>query len=130
MILLNGSSGFIDAHMVYIFLFQNFKSPQVLSQFEFSNEWGNDPTKEFFIKCIKELSSLDLLRFIKWTTGLACIPYGGFEKKIKIVPRNRFYAHTCITVWYFEMERFNSYERFKEKFLMYLASSVNATLDD
>ena len=118
-------------HIWYTFsFFQDFTSPQVLSQFEFSNEWGNDPTKEFFIKCIKELSSLDLLRFIKWTTGLACIPYGGFEKKIKIVPRNRFYAHTCITVWYFEMERFNSYERFKEKFLMYLASSVNATLDD
>lgn len=82
----------------------------------------NDPTIEFFKRKIGEFSQLELCRFLKCITGFVSIPYGGFQKKLKIIPSHRNYAHTCITVFTLEMKRYTDYKQFEEDFMLFVYS--------
>jgi serine/threonine protein kinase len=52
-------------------------------------------TTEIITKALKRLTQEELRLFLKWTTGLPSIPYGGLQNKIRIQPSDSFYAHTC-----------------------------------
>lgn len=56
------------------------------------------------------------------TKGFVSIPYGGFQKKLKIIPSHRNYAHTCITVFTLEMKRYTDYKQFEEDFMLFVYS--------
>ena len=110
MVLINGSD-YIDADMV-------------LQQLVFVNEdtWN---TPAFMKRLFRELlTENDLRRFLKWSTGLCSIPYGGFPAKLSIEKRHRTFAHTCQTLWYMEMQDFSDYEAFRMHFMEMLEAST------
>ncbi|KAJ5070688.1 hect domain ubiquitin-protein ligase [Anaeramoeba ignava] len=80
-------------------------------------DWGKeDKTPEFFKKFLTsmEVQPISLRRFLKYISGMAAIPVGGFSKKLRIIKRegDTMSAHSCFN--YIDCPEFGDYETFSE----------------
>ncbi|KAJ5079604.1 ovarian-specific serine/threonine-protein kinase lok-related [Anaeramoeba ignava] len=107
-------------------------STSVLNEIEFKDWKPQHKTKDFFVRFLKEndKNPNNLRRFLRYVTGLASIPIGGFKKRIFIFysPQDQINAHTCFNN--VDCPEFNDYETFEAMLLSELANLNTGRMKD
>ena len=86
-------------------------------------------TPRYIKRFLSELSLHGLRQFLRLTTSLFTVPYGGFKKKrIVIQQSNRIFGHSCSFA--LELPEFDRYEDLRKSLLQALAQVEAAGFSD